>query len=426
MKKSLILSLILSINLFAFTQDDAIKTYNEKDYEKSFNMFLQLLEEGDYQSIKNNFYFALSAEKIGEYNEAIAAYERILLYKPDSLRAKLEMGRIYFILKQYNVSKQYFNEALKETENKNVKKHIKVFLERIKKAEQTHFLNLVGMFGLGYDSNINNLTDENNYIIYFNNTPIDVNNSGKKTGAFSIQEALIVKDKYKFDNFSINNDFMIFNSNMLNHSDKDLQLFEYNPSLNYKNTKTALKYDYIYSGGEPYISQTGIELSLYNSFVHLSNNLNIGFSYKNYLLQKNDKRDSLNYSISDTIKKIANNKLYYLSLNFHQERKTKGKLTTVDNNSIGFVVGENYKFSPTFNINPSFGYTKTLYNDKDAFFQKKREDKKMVIGLKMNNNFNSFGVQTNIQYLKNNSNIEPYKYNKWLMNLSFIKQFKGL
>ena len=48
MKKSLILSLILSINLFAFTQADAIKTYNKKDYKKSFNMFLQLLEEGNY------------------------------------------------------------------------------------------------------------------------------------------------------------------------------------------------------------------------------------------------------------------------------------------------------------------------------------------------------------------------------------------
>jgi len=426
MKRSLILSFLLTYNLFAITEQNAIKLYENKSYKESFKAFMHLLEQNNYQSIKDNFYFALSAEKIGEYNEAIAAYERILLYKPDSLRAKLEIARIYFNLKQYNISKQYFNKALKETKNSNVKKHIKYYLDKIEKVEKKNFFNIVGIFGMAYDSNINNVTDEHNYIVYFNNTPIDVNNSSKKEGGFSIQEILIMKDRYNLDDYSLHNDFLLFNSNMQNHTDKNLQIFEYNPYITFNNLKTGLKYDYIRSGNKPYISQNGLHLSFYNNFRNnLVNMLNMEFSYKNYLLKKDSERDSLNYKFNDTIKKIKNKNIYYISLNLQSERKRKGELTTIDNDLVELMVGDEYKISPLLNINPSFSWGSAFYKDNDSFFQKKRKDKKMVIGLKINNNFQSFGMQTNIQYLKNDSNIEPYKYNKWLMNLSFIKQFKG-
>jgi tetratricopeptide (TPR) repeat protein len=430
--KILMIPLIAVSSVFGVTQKEAISTYKNKNYKKSFSMFLELLQKDNYKNLNYNFYLGMSAEKIGNYSEAIAAFERILFYKPDNIRAKLELAKIYYNIKQYSNSKKYFEEVLKTTKNKAVIKHIKYYLSKIKDTYKKDYLDFIAMLSYGFDSNINNTTDSNSYIVYINNTPVNVNNSSKKTGRSVYQEAFVTKYRHKFENVDFNNELTLFNAHTAGYSNKDLQLFKYTPSLlfDYKDSYYNVGVDYsnIRYESDPYISQTGAFISISNKLTTtLSNKLSFRTYLKNYILQKNNNKDSMNYEISDTLSKdISDKNSAYINLKYLTERKKRGELTTVDNNQYSAKIGDNYKLSYTLMLSPSLGYQYKYYTDKDAFFKKHRIDNQLSLNLKATKIFKSFMLQSSLKYINNNSNIEPYKYSKWLFNLTFVKQFKGL
>ena len=71
----------------------ALQLYKDKQYEKAYEAFL-ILADSDYTNVDYNYYLARSAFFVKEYNEAISAYERILIQYP-TMRA-LNWSRVAF------------------------------------------------------------------------------------------------------------------------------------------------------------------------------------------------------------------------------------------------------------------------------------------------------------------------------------------
>ena len=58
------------------------------------------------------FRFSEIETKLGDYEAAIGALERMLFYNPNLPRVKLELGLLYFKLHSYEMAKSYFNAAI--------------------------------------------------------------------------------------------------------------------------------------------------------------------------------------------------------------------------------------------------------------------------------------------------------------------------
>src|SRR5438067_10241632 len=65
----------------------------------------------DPTNVEVTFRFAALATKLGDYEAAIGALERILLFNPRLARVKLQLGSLYFKLGSYKMARSYFEQA---------------------------------------------------------------------------------------------------------------------------------------------------------------------------------------------------------------------------------------------------------------------------------------------------------------------------
>ncbi|MEO1190588.1 MAG: tetratricopeptide repeat protein [Pseudomonadota bacterium] len=78
------------------------------------------------------FDFAGTAIQLGDYEAAIATYERMLLMNPDLPRVKLELGALYYRLGSYEAARRYFEDAADDPDlPPQVAERIDGFLARI-------------------------------------------------------------------------------------------------------------------------------------------------------------------------------------------------------------------------------------------------------------------------------------------------------
>ncbi len=76
------------------------------------DLFQKLLK--DPTNVDLTFQFADVATKIGNYESAISALERLLLYDPDFPEVKLELAELYLHIGSYDVARVYLKQAQQE------------------------------------------------------------------------------------------------------------------------------------------------------------------------------------------------------------------------------------------------------------------------------------------------------------------------
>jgi len=121
-------------------------------------------EEGDPAF---DFRYALAALAAGRADLAVFPLERVLLMQGWNDRARLELGRAYFALEDYQAAGVQFHSVLDRNPPPNVAARIRQYLEEIEvrsRFEQTRF-SAAAEFSVGYDTNINSSTDRTTIII---------------------------------------------------------------------------------------------------------------------------------------------------------------------------------------------------------------------------------------------------------------------
>lgn len=103
-----------------------------------------------------NFTYAALSARLGDYEGAITALERMLIFAPNLPRVKLELGVMYFRLGSYVVAKSYFLDALNaDNVPATVAAQVKKYLAAIDKRLSRHKFTGMAFLGLRYQSNAN-------------------------------------------------------------------------------------------------------------------------------------------------------------------------------------------------------------------------------------------------------------------------------
>ncbi len=407
----------------------ALALYEKKEYQKAFNAFSVLLET-DLASLKYNFYLARSAYFLKKFPIAIAAYERILISKPLNNRAKLELGDIYFILGQYQFSKQYFSEVLESQPPAVVQKKILVFLEKIEGKNSLHSYSGLIQAGLVYDSNINGTSDSDSF--YVSSLGLTLTNSSLNVADTAHQEVVVLNhvwDKKDDWGFALKNDVTIFNKSLFEYGDYNILYMSYAPALSWKlGTKSldvGLSLDTMNYGGEGYLRNSGLFSKMLFNSRKSSSTILLKIIKKSYQLESLKVRDAALSELAYTYQEQLDKRWsYYAKSTLQIERKLSGTSETVDYDSLDINGGAYYIWSSKLRLNSSLGYRYLRYKDDDPFFLTEHVEKRVTLSAGMQNLLShTLSIKSALTYLYNGSTTETTNYNRITLGVNLVKKF---
>ena len=102
------------------------------------------------------FRFSEIETKLGDYEAAIGALERMLFYNPDLPRVKLELGMLYFRLRSYEMARSYLTAAVGAPDvPQDVRDQVTNYLALIDRAVADNQFSVFFQTGLRHQSNAN-------------------------------------------------------------------------------------------------------------------------------------------------------------------------------------------------------------------------------------------------------------------------------
>jgi len=427
----LLLSASLIANLYALTTPkEAISLYKNKQYQKAYNELLKLLKQDNYQSAVLNFYFAKSAEKLGNYKEALGAIERILINNPNDSLAQFQRAKLFFLLKDYTSAKTYFLQLKQTLKDKKSQKEIDKYILAIQNQQKKNSLIFTLVATMGYDSNINNTSSADKWDLYLGDNTLPVQNSQDIKHSYTFEEILLTNFKHKFDNSTFDNNLLLLSKQYTASHDIDINYFKESPAIIFKNdnyiSTSRLNYGYLTYGDNYYMSIYGIEENFkYKISKDIINSTKLKIDNKIYTQAKTNKNATL-YSIENkTDKYFSNNKTGFL-LGYAKNVRHKGNLSTINYQNFKTAIDDTYKFSSSLTLNSKLQYEYIKYKDEYAVFNTTQKDKRTTFNIALTKKLKYFSLVGNYEFINNDSNIAPFDYDKWNINLSIIKTIRGL
>jgi hypothetical protein len=109
----------------------------------------------DPSNLEVSFRYAELATQRGDYEAAIGALERMLLYNANLPRVRIELGALYFRLGSYAMAKSYFEAALASGLPPEVKERVAIFLAEIARRTSPDQFAAFTWMGARYQTNAN-------------------------------------------------------------------------------------------------------------------------------------------------------------------------------------------------------------------------------------------------------------------------------
>lgn len=121
----------------------------QKQYDAAFQEIFK-----DPGNLDKSFQYAELAVKLGNFEAAISALERMLLINPNLPRVRLELGVLYFRLGSYQLAKSYLTRAI-EVDNvpDEVRSRVGTYLAEVDKRLSRHQFSGSLFGGVRYQSN---------------------------------------------------------------------------------------------------------------------------------------------------------------------------------------------------------------------------------------------------------------------------------
>src|SRR5271166_87318 len=120
---------------------------------KKSALFQQMLRNpGDLDA---TFAYADVSARLGDYEAAVSALDRMLLFNPNLPRVQLEIGALYFRMGSYDLARDYFQRAAAANPPPAVRERINEYMAQIEKATSRHHLSGYVFLGGQYQSDAN-------------------------------------------------------------------------------------------------------------------------------------------------------------------------------------------------------------------------------------------------------------------------------
>jgi hypothetical protein len=109
----------------------------------------------DPANLDATFAYAEASAQLGDYEAAVSALERMLLFNPNLPRVQLELGALYFRMGSFDVARSYFDKAAAGNPPPEVRAKIEEYQAQIEKSQSRHHFSGYLLLGGQYQSNAN-------------------------------------------------------------------------------------------------------------------------------------------------------------------------------------------------------------------------------------------------------------------------------
>lgn len=390
--------------------------YNQGDFKQAYPLFEQLLEQTP-QSAEINFFVGRCALELRQYDEAMAAFDRVLMINPKHTRTHLELARLYYERQQLELSQTELNLVLNDQLPNDIRDVAMAFKRRIDESISSHHFSGAVIVGGGYDSNVNNDIGNKAFILPSLNIPISGNTKEKDGYGFS---TFVINHSYDFGErggWTLENSFVGYDKLYSKSSLNNLVLFSLSsaPTWSEKQLKIALPvmFDRVYIDGKGYLYNVGAGIKKTYLLDPLSA-IESGYTFKRgyYHEETHDVNAHLIYA---NYRRIVGDNLFSFALqtSYGINKEVESTRTDVDYTEFKYGIDLSKEFTKT--LRGSLGYTRIedRYSDVDSIFLTKRHDDKdqyeLSLGYTVQKNL-SLGAS--VAYSDNHSNHEPYDYDK--------------
>lgn len=428
--KTTVLATLLFSSTFAFANanyEKAVNSFQANNFESSYSNIQEYLKTN---SINKDVAFILgrSAYEIGKFREAIKAYEEILKENPNNDRVKLELAQTYFQLKQYEKAREIYEDVLKNpTLPANVRKNIELTLNSLDSKSKRNFLSGTLGFGIGFDSNVNNISGDDvvNWIV-----PLKLDQD-KKSDGFT-EYLFSLKHNYKLsDNLLLENKFAAYYQKYFEETQNDLGFLVLGTGLSYysENYKLSLGADYnhIWLDQKNYLDQFILAPSL---DYKLTNNLMYKTKFRfirKLFIEDDDKfRDSSFFDFENKLSLSTENfGTNSFGITFGTNDRIGEKHHNVDYNFISLKYDNLYPITTSTILLSGIEFYKDKYKEETVFpYSTKRDNKKWNFDLGVMHSLSKdLSLGATIRYTDNNSNQNIYEYDKVSLKANIYYSF---
>lgn len=260
-----ITALLFSLQGHALTQEEEVsyqeskKLYASKEYAKAYEILLTLyLNALDNPEL--NFYLGKAAFEVGEFQIAIAAFDRVAILDPNNVRNALELARTKYYVNLLPEAEEEFKKILQNPGlPENVRLNVEYYLSAIAKKQQRSFIFTTVRAGILYDSNVNFRSTD---IPLYNGLP----STDKPTSDTAHEETLNVTHLYDFGakgGMMVRNTASIYNRSYSNEHDYDVVMLSYLPALIYNDQRSSYELiggiDQLYLGAESFSTSYSLQ-----------------------------------------------------------------------------------------------------------------------------------------------------------------------
>ncbi len=437
MVKILVSIVALSVFLFAGNvnsslqaqYDEALKSYKAKDFKNSYKI-LSKIYLSNLSNANLNYYLGRSAYETGRYEMALAAFERVEMLDPSSLRNKLEMARTYYMLKMYEDSELAYKEVLDNPNiPENVRTNIELSLSNVSKVQQKSFTYANLKIDWLYDSNVNYGSLDAYYNINVGTFPSEPERSDT---AFQVYGDISnIYDIGSKGGFAIKNKVDVYLKDYSDEDAYDIQYIAYIPSLIYRETGYLLElsgsYNLLKIGGTEYLKTLwAMPRGEYSHTNTLRSLAHFKYQKKTFSQKAQHDLDATHYELAYALQKILSPSSY-IQGNIRGIREEKEHGTRVD------VDYDEYRLSAVYANQLTATYGTELFGEyrnrgyKDAsslFFGTIRDDDALALAAMINAKIlPTFRVHLKGTYDRVESNQARFSYDKYTMMLGVNKVF---
>lgn len=429
-----LLSSLIASSLFAQTipservYQEAQKSYNAGDFKTAYGFFETLSLENP-ENPEYNFLLGRSALELKMYDEAVTAFDRVLMLNPSHTRTRLELARLYFETKEYEQASHELELVLKENIPQNVRDIATAFKTRIDESKNKHSFSVALIVGAGYDNNANNDIGKKEFIIPSFNIPITGNDKVDDSNLFA---TMVLNHSYDFGEkggWSLENSLVGYNKTNIDLTQNNLNLFALSTSPIYSHESLRLSmplnYDRVYLDGKGYMYN--LSATLKGAYLlDATSQVEVGYLHKRGYYDEDEGQDVKGNTFFGSYKKAFGENeplLLSLSTSYSDNAEVNSGRTDVASTGYSYAIELSQSFKNGLKPSVSYTYSTTDFEKVDVLYGTKRSDSRdeYELGLGYTIKENML-INASVTYSKNSSNHDPFNYDKItaLMSAVFI------
>lgn len=389
------------------------------------------------QNLDANYSYAKLATELGRLDEALAAYERMLIADNSLSRVKLDMALVYVRMQKPAEAEKLLMEVLATNPPETVQENIHLVLKQARSLQKKHRITGVIGGGLHADSNANAAPTGGRVEINFLDIGF-VDLAPKSQVANDEQRYGFVNVKHNYTASKLmgwNTEVMAYSANnaSFDNLDVDVKTIKTGPVFNLPSLRSRWLWSIGYTDTnlERYDYQNTLTLSsTFEHILHPRLKLSLGFTGENRMLKNSPTistyalRSGPAYQIDVKADIMADERnMVTAGISLRQEET---QADYYDNDQLAFNIGYTHIFSTKTFINLLASFRETDYRAPEASINPTtpRADNQAVYGITVGQNFwESYTATVGYQYKETDSSIINYENENERFSLGVTRQF---